>query len=175
MANEGIQVSPFHRADLSLAGLLLHGRWPSSMREWTQVLTLAVRIAAVPGTVPITEVFRAKDADEVQAPADTVGVVAYEGPAIGAGAPGPGAFATSMPAALMVLHPPSETVRHFSEDEGAASGCLLLPGLPELGLEHRASWVHADADGTVSRLLSTGSVDPMSDPDLAVLVTLLAS
>ncbi len=39
-----IEVSPFHRADLSLAGLLLHGRWPDSVGEWSQVLALAVRI-----------------------------------------------------------------------------------------------------------------------------------
>ncbi len=175
MANDRIQVSPMHRADLSLAGLLLHGRWPESMREWVQVLLLAVRVAAVPGTVPTTEVFRARDAREVEAPGDPVGVVAYEGPAIGSGAPGPGAFALETPTALMVLHPPAETVTEMREDEGAASGCLLLPGLPELGLEHRAAWVQADAQGNISRLLSTARVRPMTDPDLAVLATLLAA
>ena len=37
-----VQVSPFHNPDFSLAGLLLHGRWPESVREWSQVLVLAV-------------------------------------------------------------------------------------------------------------------------------------
>ena len=170
-----IEVSPFHRADLSLAGLLLHGRWPDSVGEWSQVLALAVRIAAVPGTVPTTEVFRARDDVPVAAAGEPVGVVACEGPAIGDDAPEPGVFAAASPPALLVLHPPSQTVPDLAEDEGAASGCLLLPGIPELGLEHRAAWVQADASGHVSRMVRASGVDPMSDPDLAVLATLLAA
>ena len=94
-----IEVSPFHRADLSLAGLLLHGRWPDSVGEWAQVLALAVRIAAVPGTVPTTEVFRARDDVPVDAAGEPVGVVACEGPAIGDDAPEPGVFAAASPPA----------------------------------------------------------------------------
>ncbi len=170
-----IEISPFHHADYSLAGLLLHGRWPESVREWSQLLVLAVRIAAVPGTVPTTEVFRARDDVPVEAAGRPVGVVACEGPAIGQDAPAPGSFAASTPPALLVLHPPSQTVPDLAEDEGAASGCLLLPGIPSLGLEHRAAWVQADASGHISRMLRASGVDPMSDPDLAVLVTLLAA
>lgn len=170
-----IQVSPFHHADLSLAGLLLHGRWPDSVREWSQVLVLAVRIAAVPGAVPTTEVFRARDDLPVEAVGSPVGVVACEGPAMGEDAPTPGVFAAVSPPALLVLHPPSQTMTDLPEDEGAASGCLLLPGIPSLGLEHRAAWVHADAAGHVSRMVRASGVDPMSDPDLAVLATLLAA
>ena len=170
-----IQVSPFHRADFSLAGLLLHGRWPESVREWSQVLVLAVRIAAVPGTVPTTEVFRARDDLPVEAVGNPVGVVACEGPAIGDLAPAPGSFAGTSPPALIVLHPPSQTSHDLAEDEGAASGCLLLPGIPQLGLEHRAAWVQADASGYVSRMVSAAGVDPMSDPDLAVMAILLAA
>lgn len=170
-----IQVSPFHNRDLSLAGLLLHGRWPETVREWAQVLTLAVRMAAVPGIVPTSEVFRARDDVDVTAEGEPVGVVACEGPAVGEKAPEPGAFQSASPPALMVLHPPSETIVEFPEDEGAASGCLLLPGIPDLGLGHRAAWVQADASGNVSRLVRSNGVDPMDDPDLAVLVTLLAA
>ncbi len=170
-----IQVSPFHHADLSLAGLLLHGRWPESVGEWSQVLVLAVRIAAVPGTVPTTEVFRARDDVDVQAAGSPVGGVFCEGPAIGDSAPAPGSFAAASPPALIVLHPPSQTITDLPEDEGAASGCLLLPGIPGLGLDHRAAWVQADADGHVSRMVRASGVDPMSDPDLAVLATLLAA
>ena len=36
----------------------------------------------------------------------------------------------------------------------AASRCVLLPGLPHLGLEHRAAWVEAEADGTVTSMVS---------------------
>ena len=54
------------------------------------------------------------------------------------------------------------------------SGCVLLPGIPYLGLDHRAGWVEAEADGTVTRLLSRVSVDLGEDPDIAVLATLCA-
>ena len=58
---------------------------------------------------------------------------------------------------------------------GAASGALLLPGVPHLGLDHRASWVEAEPDGTVTRLVSRVGVDPSEDPDIAVLATLCAA
>ena len=170
-----VQVSPFHRRDFSLAGLLLHGRWPDTVSEWSQVLVLSVRIAAVPGTVPTSEVFRARDDLDVAAVGEPVGALICEGPAVGDHAVEPGQFSGSVPPALMVLHPPSETVPDLDEDDGAASGCLFLPGIPELGLEHRATWVQADSDGHVSKLVSAGSVDPMQDPDLAVLSALLAA
>lgn len=173
--SDQIEVSPFHHADHSLAGLLLHGRWPESVREWSQLLVLAVRIAALPGAVPTTEVFRARDDVPVQAAGKPVGVVACEGPAIGDDAPAPGVFAASASPALIVLHPPSQTVPDLAEDEGAASGCLLLPGIPQLGLDHRAAWVQADASGHVSRMVRASGVDPMTDPDLAVLAILLAA
>lgn len=170
-----IQVSPFHRRDRSLAGFLLHGRWPESTREWTQFLALAVRVAAVPGYLRTTTVFHAVD-DLPDDPApDVVGLVACTGPVVGIDAPRPGALADPQPTALIVLHPPDETVPSTPEAAGAASGALLLPGVPHLGLEHRAGWVEAEHDGTVTRLLSRVGVDPASDPDLAVLSTLIAA
>ena len=44
-----------------------------------------------------------------------------------------------------------------------------------LGLEHRAAWVEAEPDGTVTRLVSRVGVDPQQDPDIAVLAMLLAA
>jgi hypothetical protein len=52
---------------------------------------------------------------------------------------------------------------------------VLLPGVPHLGLDHRAAWVEAEADGTVTKLLSRVGVDPREDPDIAVLATLCAA
>lgn len=57
----------------------------------------------------------------------------------------------------------------------AASGCVLLPGLPYLGLEHRAAWVEAEADGTITSMVSRVGVDPISHPDTAILAMLLAA
>ena len=171
-----IHVSPFHRADdRSLAGFLLHGRWPDSTREWTQFLALAVRVAAQPGSLATTTVFHATDDLPDDPQEDVVGVIAVTGPVVGSDAPSPGCLAVLAPTALVVLHPPAETVPSIPESEGAASGALLLPGVPHLGLEHRAGWVEAEPDGTVTRLLSQVGVDPLRDPDLAVLSTLLAA
>ena len=106
---------------------------------------------------------------------DTVGLVTCAGPVIGESAPRPGELSAPQPTALFVLHPPSETTPSTPESQGAASGALLLPGVPHLGLGHRASWVEAEADGTVTRLLSRVGMDPVEDPDIAVLATLCAA
>jgi hypothetical protein len=75
----------------------------------------------------------------------------------------------------VLLHPPGESRPSTPEAAGAASGCVLLPGLPHLGMEHRAAWVEAEADGTVTRLISQVGVDPTRDPDIAVLAMMLAA
>jgi hypothetical protein len=169
-----VQVSPFHRGDRCLSGFVVSGRWPDSTHEWAQFLTLAVRLAAVPGLVPTTTVFRAvEDVPEDPQPG-TVGLVTTAGPVIGKGAPQPGQFTTSPPA-LFLLHPPAEHRPSNPEVVGAASGCVFLPGLPHLGLGHRAAWVEAEVDGTVTRLVSQVEVDPGLDPDTAVLAMFLAA
>ena len=170
-----IEVSAFHHHDKSLAGFVLSGRWPASTREWTQFLAIAVRIAARPGYLPTTAVFRALDELPDDPEPGTVGLVTWAGPVIGADAPKPGELAEPQPTALLVLHPPSETIPSTPEVCGVASGAVLLPGVPHLGLEHRAGWVEAEADGTVTRLISQVGVDPSKDPDLAVLATLCAA
>lgn len=170
----GIEVSAFSGKDRSLAGFLLSGRWPATTREWTQFLAIAVRFAAMPGLLPTTTVFRAVDELPEDPQPDTVGLITAAGPVLGSGAPRPGQFADPQPAALIVLHPPAETRPSTPEAEGAASGCVLLPGVPHLGLDHRAGWVEAEADGTVTRLISRVGVDLSADPDIAVLATLCA-
>ena len=170
-----IEVSSFHHRDHSLAGFILSGRWPQTTREWTQFLAVAVRIAAQPGFLAHTSVFRAVDELPDDPEPGTVGLVTCAGPVIGEDAPGPGALATPQPTALIVLHPPGETTPSTPEVVGAASGALLLPGVPHLGLDHRASWAEAEPHGTVTRLLSRIGVDPSEDPDIAVLATLCAA
>ena len=71
----------------------------------------------------------------------------------------PGHFAGQQPPGLIVLHPPSSTLGELPE-YNVASGCVFLPGLPHLGLDHRAAWVEADVDGTVTQLISKVGIDP---------------
>ncbi|AOW93824.1 peptidase [Rhodococcus sp. WMMA185] len=169
-----IGISPF-QAEGTLRGFVISGRWPDTTKEWAQLLALAVRVASVPGLLHTTTVFGAhEDLPEEPAP-ETVGLVVAEGPVLGESALEPGRFAEHQPPALIMLHPPSETTPSLPECTGAASGCILLPGLPHLGLEHRAAWVEAEADGTVTSMVSRVGIDPISDPDTAVLAMLLAS
>jgi len=168
-----VQISPFRR-DRYLYGFVVSGRWPDSTREWAQFLTLAVRLAAVPGLVPTTTIFNAVEDVPDDPQPGTVGLVTTAGPVLGDGAPQPGQF-RSAPPALLLLHPPQESRPSSPEVVGAASGCVLLPGVPHLGLGHRAAWVEAEADGTVTRLISQVGVNPLADPDTAVLAMLLAA
>jgi hypothetical protein len=175
MSEPKVEIAPFHGGDRCLSGFVVSGRWPVSTREWAQFLALAVRLAAVPGLVPTTAVYRAIEEVPEDPQPGTVGLVTLAGPVLGDGAPRPGQFSQTAPPALMLLHPPGESRPSSPEVVGAASGCVLLPGLPHLGLEHRAAWVEAEIDGTVTRLVSQVGVDPLMDPDTAVLAMLLAA
>lgn len=158
-----------------LRGFVVSGRWPTSTREWTQLLAMTVRVASLPGLLPTSTVFGACEELPDDPEPDTVGLVVAAGPVLGASAVEPGCFADRQPPALMVLHPPSETTPSLPENSGAASGCVLLPGLPHLGLDHRAAWVEAEPDGTITALVSKLDVDPDRDPDTAILAMLLAA
>jgi len=52
---------------------------------------------------------------------------------------------------------------------------VLLPGLPHLGLDHRAAWVQADRNGIITRLVSADNIDPGTDADTAALAMLMAA
>jgi hypothetical protein len=156
----------------TLRGFLILGRWPRDTVEWTQFLIAAVRTAAVPGMLPAgSAVFRVIEDLPSPSPYDAIGLVLIEGSLGGEDAISPGRI-SGMPPALAVLHPPSATL---SDRAGTASGCLFLPGLPHLGLDHRAAWVEADASGVVTRLTSKVSLDPATDVDTAVLASLIAA
>jgi len=172
--NDYIGIAPFHSGG-TLHGFVISGRWPNTTKEWAHLLVLAVRVATVPGLLSTSTVFGAREELPEDPEPGTVGLVVAEGPVIGAAAVGPGRFAGCLPPALLMLHPPSETRPSLPECVGAASGCLLLPGLPHLGLEHRAAWVETEADGTVTSMISRVGVDPIRDPDTAVLAMLLAA
>ncbi|MET1004691.1 MAG: peptidase [Propionibacteriaceae bacterium] len=170
-----VEVSPL-QSHGSLYGFMVSGRWPDNTVEWAQFLVLAVRMAAVPGLLPMTTVFSVRDEVPDDPGHGAVGLVVAEGPLIGDQALAPGLFSHPYPAGLVVLHPPSNTMSTVTDYEfDVASGCVFLPGLPMLGLSHRAAWVEAGRDGTVTHLLSKSDVDPQSNPDTAALSVLLAA
>jgi hypothetical protein len=136
---------------------------------------VAVRVASWPGLLSTTTNFGVREEQPDAPTPGTVGLVLAVGTVVGEAAIAPGHFAAQQPSALMMLHPPSETMPSLPECTGAASGCVLLPGLPHLGLEHRAAWVEAESDGTVTSMVSRVGVDPISHPDTAILAMLLAA
>ena len=168
MAEVGI--SPFMRHDLSLAGFVLQGRWPHLLREWVQVMTLAARLATVPGVLRHSEIFRATEDLPDDPQPGTVGLIIDQGPA-----------ATidfdqhiAPPPALFVLHPPGQIAPSPGYADTAV-GVMLLPGLPSVGMDHQAIWIEVESDGTLARLATASSVDTFDDPDLAVLSSLIAA
>jgi hypothetical protein len=169
-----IEVAPFHSRG-ELKGFVVFGRWPDSTKEWAQLLSIAVRVASLPGLLSTTTIFGVREEPPDKPQPGTVGLVLAEGTVVGESAVPPGYFAAHQPPALFILHPPAETIPSLPECRGAASGCVLLPGLPHLGLGHRAAWVEAEADGTVTSIVSRIGVEPVSHPDTAVLAMLLAA
>jgi len=168
-----IEVAPL-QSDGALYGFLLSGRWPQDTVEWAKFLVLAVQMAAVPGLLPVSTVFRVREELPDEPQAGAVGLVVAEGQLMGEHPLRPGQFAGSQPPGLIVLHPPSSTLGSVPEYE-VASGCVFLPGLPYLGLDHRAAWVEADVEGTVTQLVSRNGINPLSNADTAALAMLLAA
>ena len=168
-----IEVAPL-QSEGALYGFLLSGRWPEDTVEWAKFLVLAVQMAAVPGLLPVSTVFRVREELPDHPRAGAVGLVVAEGQLIGDHPLRPGQFADAQPPGLVVLHPPSSTLGSVP-DYDVASGCVFLPGLPHLGLDHRAAWVEADVEGTVTQLVSRNGINPQSNADTAALALLLAA
>jgi len=168
-----IEVAPL-QSEGSLYGFMLIGRWPYDTVEWAKFLVLAVQMAAVPGLLPVSTVFRIREDLPEEPQPGAVGLVAAEGQLMGHDRLQPGQFADPQPPGLIVLHPPSSTLGSVP-DYDVASGCVFLPGLPHLGLDHRAAWVEADVDGTVTQLVSRVGIDPQRNADTAALAMLLAA
>lgn len=173
-SSRSVQVSAFESAG-ALSGFVVSGRWPEDTLEWLKFLVIAVRVASVPGLLPVTTVFRVRDELPDDPQPGTVGLVVAEGTLFGEHALAPGQFGDPQPSGLLVLHPPSETKPSLPEYDGVASGCVYLPGLPHLGLDHRAGWAEADHTGAVTSMRGLAGIDPMQDADTAVLAMLLAA
>ena len=167
-----VEVTAF-KADGFLHGFVVAGRWPESTLEWAKFLVLAVQVASLPGLLPVTTIFSVREEVPDDSVPGTVGLVVADGTLTGHPGLNPGHYGPHTPPGLLVLHPPAETTPDLPEIDDVASGCFLLPGVPHLGLDHRAVWVQADHTGTVTSMVSRAGIDPMADADTAVLATLL--
>ena len=77
-----IEVAPL-QSEGSLYGFMLIGRWPHDTVEWAKFLVLAVQMAAVPGLLPASTVFRVREELPEQPQPGAVGLVVAEGQLIG--------------------------------------------------------------------------------------------
>lgn len=168
-----VEIAPLQSGG-ALWGFLISGRWPDDPVEWSKFLLLAVQLAAVPGLLHNSTVFRAREEVPDDPQPGAVGLIVSEGQFMGDRPLRPGQFAHPQPPALVILHPPASTLSSVPEYE-VASGCVFLPGLPHLGLDHRAAWVAADASGTVTELHSRCGINPQADADTAALALLMAA
>ena len=100
-----IEVAPL-QSDGALYGFLLSGRWPADTVEWAKFLVLAVQMAAVPGLLPMSTVFRVREELPDQPQPGAIGLVVAEGQLVGEHPLRPGQFADAQPPGLLVLHPP---------------------------------------------------------------------
>lgn len=81
-----------------------------------------------------------------------------------------------IPAAWLVLHPVSDGQDADLEEPNSlptASGSLLLPGIPEIGLDHRAAWAAVDIDGAVAHMRYTTHARLTETVDLAVIASVV--
>ena len=170
-----IGIAPFHSRG-ALKGFVVSGRWPDSTKEWAQLLMVAVRVASLPGLLSTTTIFGVREELPDAPEPGTVGLVLAEGTVVGESA---------VRARLFRRSPTSRTDDAASalRDHAVAAGmrrapppaAYCCPGLPHLGLEHRAAWVEAESDGTITSMVSRVGVDPISHPDTAILAMLLAA
>ena len=155
-SGRAIEIAPFHSRG-SLKGFVISGRWPDSTKEWAQLLIVAVRVASLPGLLSTTTIFGAREELPDEPVPDTVGLVVAEGTVVGESAVPPGYFAEHQPPALLMLHPPSETMPSLPECIGrriglraAARASASGPGASG-GLGGGGSGRHRDFDGEPRR------------------------
>jgi hypothetical protein len=198
----GFRMRPsLHPVTGALEGFTIHDRYPRDTTEWVNLLAVVVTHAAlhpVSVTRPLLfAVLDLSDTDAVGSYRETrtddvrAGLVEEEAgeaspPFIRIAALGPVADPAAEeplrivhPLGAAVIHPLGATRVDDEEDRddvpGSAAGCLLLPGIPEVGLDHRAAWAAVREDGLVSRLTYTSHASPHHDPDVAYLATVMAA
>lgn len=178
----GIRVVPQHDG-VRLRGFSVLGRAPEDTVEWAHILLAMVhQVALHPVVLSSSAVFVAVDvpADE-RPPADDADHallvrVALLGPVAGPQAPVAGSVGALDPVGLAVVHPlGAARSTHADTEAPVAAGCLLLPGVPQVGLDHRAAWAEVRDDGELAHIGSSAHADVTRDPDVAVLATLLAA
>ena len=168
-----IEVAPL-QSEGSLYGFMLIGRWPHNTVEWAKFLVLAVQMAAVPGLLPASTVFRVREELPDQPQPGAVGLVVAEGQLMGPHPLGPGAFAAYSPPGLIVLHPPpARSLRSPTMTwPRAASSCpdCLTSVSTTVRPGSRSTW-RARSPTWSARSAST----PSCNADTAALAMLLAA
>lgn len=168
-----VTVAPLQKDNI-LSGFVIGGRWPDSTLEWMQMLLIAVRVTAIPDLLPTATVFSIREDVPDGDVENPVGIVFHESTVLESLSPDSMLRFEEQPAGLMILRPSIETVPVLPEVENVASGCVFLPGLPHLGLEHRGGWIQSDREGNVTKMIAQSGIDPYTDEDTAILAEVLS-
>lgn len=178
--DQGIRIRPRHDPDGTLVGFTMSGRHPDSTAEWTAALIAMLHQIATEPALPASTVFHAcetlrtpQQPDNGIAQINTLGTVPAELDACRNALQSPDC---PTPLALLVLHPPGLVPLPELEEPGSrptASGALLLPGIPDVGLDHRAAWAAVDTAGSIQRLAFSTHASLNETVDVAVLGALI--
>jgi len=169
----GIRLIP-QRENGQLHGFALAGRYPDTTSEWMMTLVSMLHQVATNAHLPRSTLYHTLEIEQPHTAVEDV--IAMVEPLAEIGKPVEDYQPVLLPLALLVLHPVGAVPTPELEEPGAhpvASGALLLPGMPDLGLDHRAAWAAVDTTGSVQRMSFTTHATLTETIDLAVLATLI--
>ncbi len=156
---------------------------PQKTSEWMKLLVIALSYVALRDPFENSMFYHAslptKYYDEqTDEEGESLGAAALFQPLAPAYSSRVGLHAPVEASALLILHPAGVQVSPDLEEPESlpvAVGGLLLPGLPELGFDHRAAWAAVAIDGSVAGMTYTSHARLNDDQDLAALGALLSS
>lgn len=145
---------------------------PQRTSDWMRALVDVLTYVAVRRTLTTSMLYVAEPGDTTAGLAVTLVPVA---PLLTGLSPATVADLSAAPG-WAVLHPAGTMPTPDLDEAGSepvAVGSLLLPGVPAIGLDHRAAWAAVDISGRVAHMRYTGHVNGSETLDLAVLAALL--
>ena len=162
MPGPGIHLQAFWEDD-QLAGYAITGRRPADPSEWACVLASVLHHGVLhPRAIPHPTLFAIDDATDIDSPEPDLLAVVHPIGAVLEQDQLPELLMT--PLAVAVAHP----LPRYAPGE-RSHGCLLIPGMPQLGMSPQAAWASVAVTGEITQLRSRSDISVGLDVDLTVL------
>lgn len=152
-------------------GIRIVGTAPTRTSDWMRALVDVVTYVAVADALRVSMLYAADPQEKHTNDVHLVRLLPVA-PALDLGK-------TQIPtdaSALIMLHPPGQQDFPDLEEPDShpvATGTLILPGVPQIGLDHRAAWAAVDTVGRVAHMRFTTHARMNETVDVALLATLL--